>query len=113
MLQRILPLDPGDPSEPSYERKRRVYERGFDGYHERIAAEKNAINLDWLTEMYEHPTWDDFWKRRSFATRLNEIDTPTLHGGVWWDHFGRGTIRSHVGVDVPKRAVHGTWRARR
>jgi uncharacterized protein len=103
MHARTAPIDPGDPDAPSYERKRAVYESRFLHYGERVAAGKNAANLDWLTEMYQHDAYDDFWKARSFVARAHEIAIPTLHGGVWYDHFIRGTLTSHEAIDVAKR----------
>jgi putative CocE/NonD family hydrolase len=103
MHTRTAPIDPGDPDAPSYERKRAVYEARFQHYGERVAAGKNAANLDWLTEMYQHDAYDEFWKERSFVRRAAEITIPTLHGGVWYDHFIRGTLTSHEALDVPKR----------
>ena len=103
MHARTAPIDPGDPEAPSYERKRAVYESRFRHYGERVAAGKNAANLDWLTEMYEHDAYDDFWKDRSFLRRADEIAIPTLHGGVWYDHFIRGTLTSHEAINAPKR----------
>ncbi|HEX5585754.1 MAG TPA: CocE/NonD family hydrolase [Acidimicrobiia bacterium] len=105
MHQRTAPIDPGDPDAPSYERKRAVYESRFMHYGERVASSRNAANLDWLTEMYEHDAYDGFWQDRSFIRRANEITIPTLHGGVWYDHFIRGTLTSHEAIDVPKRLL--------
>jgi putative CocE/NonD family hydrolase len=107
MLARISPVDPGDPDGPSYERKRAVYEARFAQFYRRIADGKNPANLDWLTEMYERDTYDDFWRSRSFLRRAGEISIPTLHSGVWYDHFIRGTLSSHAAVDVPKRLFVG------
>jgi putative CocE/NonD family hydrolase len=103
MHVRTGPIDPGDPDAPSYERKRAVYEARFAHYGERVATGKNAADLDWLTEMYQHDAYDDFWKGRSFIRRASQITIPTLHGGVWYDHFIRGTLTSHEAIDVPKR----------
>jgi uncharacterized protein len=107
MHARTSPIDPGDPAAPSWERKRAVYEDRFHQFGRRIAEGKNAANLDWLTEMYDHSSYDDFWKERSFIRRAAEIDIPTLHGGVWYDHFGRGTLTSHQAINVPKRLFMG------
>jgi len=107
MLSRIAPIDPGDPSSPNYERKRAVYERRFHQFYERVSAGKNAANLDWLTEMYGHDRYDEFWRDRSFLRRSAEITIPTLHGGVWYDHFIRGTLSSHAAIDAPKRLFIG------
>jgi uncharacterized protein len=107
MHPRTSPVDPGDPEASSYERKRAVYESRFHGFGARLVAGKNAANLDWLTEMYQHSAYDDFWKARSLISRASEITTPTLHGGVWFDHFIRGTLTCHDAIDVPKRLFVG------
>jgi hypothetical protein len=103
MHTRNAPIDPGDPDAPGYERKRAVYEARFHQFGARVAEGKNAANLDWLTEMYQHHSYDAFWQGRSFVRRASEITIPTLHGGVWFDHFARGTLTSHDAIDVPKR----------
>jgi hypothetical protein len=107
MYDCIAPIDPGDPDAPSYERKRAVYEGRFRQLYERISSGKNAANLDWLTEMYQRDAYDDFWKSRSFIRRSEEISIPTLHGGVWYDHFIRGTLSSHEAIRAEKRLFVG------
>ncbi len=92
---RLAPLDPGDPAHPSYERKRAVYRHRYDRVHRRVQAKKAPVDLDWLTEMYHHPTDDDFWRGLSLMERLDEVRVPVLHAGVLYDHFGRATIRIH------------------
>jgi putative CocE/NonD family hydrolase len=104
---RIAPLDPGDPEAPAYERKRRVYVQRYEQQYRRMAAGKNPVNLDWAAELYGYRRYDAFWKRLSFTPRLGEIDVPVLHGGVWHDHFIRGTLASHAGVNAPKRLFVG------
>jgi putative CocE/NonD family hydrolase len=107
MQERISPQPPGDPSSNNYEIKRAVYESRYAQYAERIAAGKSPFNLDWLAELYSHKTYDAFWKERSYLARLVEIDVPVFHGGVWYDHFIRGTLAAHEGVNVPKRLFVG------
>jgi putative CocE/NonD family hydrolase len=107
MHTRITPVNPGHPDSPNYERKRAVYERRFHHFYERVAAGESPANLDWLTDMYQHDAYDDFWASRSFLARSDEIRIPTLHGGVWYDHFIRGTLGSHAAIDVPKRLFVG------
>lgn len=106
-MKNIAPQHPGNPSEPNYEMKRSVYERRYAQAYDRILAGKNAQNLDWLTEMYQHKTYDEFWKARSYGSRHAELDIPVFHGGVWYDHFIRGTLTAHAEVDVPKRLIIG------
>lgn len=98
----IVPIDPGSPDSPNYERKRAVFEARFHQAYERISAGKNAANLDWLTELYQRDTYDEFWARRSFVARADELTIPTLHGGVWYDHFLRGTLTAHEAAAAPK-----------
>lgn len=112
MLTRVSPQDPGQPDNNNYEKKLQVYRERYHQYYERMAEAKNPINLDWLTEMFQHPTYDDFWKERSFAHRLGEVDTPTLHGGVLFDHFGRGTVMAHEGLAATSAPVHEPRRTR-
>ncbi|WP_261575838.1 CocE/NonD family hydrolase [Frankia gtarii] len=103
----ISPIDPGDPESPGYERRRAVYEARFDQWYRRIAAGQNPANLDWLTKMYQHDAYDDFWRSRSFLRRAQETSLPTLHSGVWYDHFVRGTVASHEASEGPKRLFVG------
>ncbi len=107
MMKNIAPQHPGSQSDPNYEIKRSVYERRYAQSYDRMLAGKNPQNLDWLTEMYQHKTYDDFWKARSYGSRHAELDIPVFHGGVWYDHFIRGTLTAHAEVDVPKRLVIG------
>ena len=107
MYDCIAPIDPGHPDAPGWELKRAVYEARFHQLYERISTGKTAANLDWLTEMYRRNTYDDFWKSRSFFRRSEEITVPTLHGGVWYDHFIRGTLASHEAIRVEKRLFVG------
>lgn len=107
MQERISPQPPGDPSSSNYELKRSVYESRYARYAERIAEGRSPFNLDWLAEMYGHKTYDSFWKERSYLRRLDEINIPTFHGGVWYDHFIRGTLAAHEGVTAPKRLIVG------
>jgi uncharacterized protein len=107
MYDKIRPISPGDPSAPGYERRRAVYEARMVQFERRMASGHNAANLDWLTEMYEHKTHDSFWRERSIIARADGITIPVLHGGVWFDHFIRGTLTTHEAIDVPKRLFVG------
>ncbi len=107
MYANITPIDPGDRAAPSYERKRAVYEARTEQSSRRLSAGQNIANLDWLTEMYKHAEYDEFWKSRSVIARADEITIPPLHGGVWFDHFIRGTLTSHGAIAVPKRLFVG------
>lgn len=103
MHPRTGPIDPGENNCPSYERKRAVFEARFHRYGARIVSGQNAANLDWLTDLYHRETYDEIWKRWSFLRQASQIAVPTLHAGVWFDHFIRGTITTHEAMAVPKR----------
>lgn len=97
------PLDPGDPASASYERKRAVRDARLRRAGERMVEGRGIVDLDWLTDMYRRADYDAFWKERSFVARASTITVPTLHGGVWYDHFIRGTLTSHEAIEAPKR----------
>ena len=80
MFARTSPIDPGDPAAPSYEAKPAVYEARFAHFGERVAAGKNAANLDWLTEMYQHDAYDEFWKAQLHRPALADHDPHP----PWW-----------------------------
>lgn len=101
------PVDPGDPAAPGHERKRAVYQARSRYAGDRLAEGKGLVDLDWLTDMYQRDRYDEFWQSRSFVARASEISIPTLHGGVWYDHFIRGTLTSHAAIDAPKRLFVG------
>jgi len=97
------PRPPGDPSGPNYEKKRRVYTERFNRMHQRLLEGKGPYDFDWLQAMYAEKTYSAAWQRRSFARQLDRITVPVLHGGVWHDHFTRGTVVNHEGLSTPKR----------
>ncbi len=103
MLPRIAPVQPMDAKDPAYDRKRAVYQDRIAQYHRRMRAGENPANLAWLTEGYAHATYDEYWKSRGMTAGLDQVDVPALHGGVWFDHFIRGTLATHEAVNVPKK----------
>jgi putative CocE/NonD family hydrolase len=103
MLPRIAPAQPLNPKDPAFARKHKVYMDRVAQYYERMRRGENPANLDWLTEGYSHRTYDAFWKKRSMLSGLAEVSVPALHGGVWFDHFIRGTLATHEAVNVPKK----------
>ncbi len=107
MQSRMSPQHPGPRDDPNYETKRRVYEDRYRQYYDRMLTGNNAFNADWLTELFEHKTNDQFWKDRSYLHRFDEVQVPVFHGGVWYDHFIRGTLTSHEAVSTPKKLLVG------
>jgi uncharacterized protein len=53
----------------------------------------------------EHPTYDDFWKERCAAERLDEIEVPLYSVGVWGkvDLHTRGNINGFRRAKGPKK----------
>jgi len=48
----------------------------------------------------EHPTYDDFWRERSAAERLDEIEVPLYSVGVW----GKVDLHTRGNIDGYRRA---------
>jgi putative CocE/NonD family hydrolase len=105
LQQLTKPIDPGDPAAPSYERKRAVYESRVRHASDRVVQGRGAVDVDWLTDLYHRDRYDEFWQRHSLIARAAQIRVPTLHGGVWFDHFIRGTLTSHAALDVAKKLI--------
>src|SRR5262249_43388205 len=53
----------------------------------------------------QHPTYDDFWRERSAAERLHEIEVPLYSVGVWGkvDLHTRGNINGFQRAKGPKK----------
>jgi putative CocE/NonD family hydrolase len=103
MLPRLAPSQPMNAKDPAFARKQKVYQERMAQYYERMRRGENPGDLVWLTEGYQHQTYDEFWKRRSLVPHLAKVNVPALHGGVWFDHFIRGTLTTHEAVNVPKK----------
>jgi hypothetical protein len=101
----LAPLDPGPPSAPGYEDKRRVFAARYARYFDRMRAGLSMIDLGWATASTQHDDFDDYWQAYDFSARLAGITAPTLTAGVLFDHFSSGTTRLFAGLRVPKRLV--------
>jgi uncharacterized protein len=101
----LAPLDPGSPSAPAYEDKRRVFAARYARFFDRMRAGLSMIDLGWATASTQHADFDDYWHAYDFSPRLASITAPTLTAGVLFDHFSSGTTRMFGGLTVPKRMV--------
>ncbi|UZK65598.1 CocE/NonD family hydrolase [Sphingomonas sp. M1-B02] len=74
-----------------------------------------------LTEMIEHPDYDDFWKRQRWTDKLGRTTVPTLHVAGFWDQedpLGTWKIYEKMEAQDPNGLnmivagpwAHGTWR---
>jgi uncharacterized protein len=101
----LAPLDPGAPSAPAYDEKRRVFAARYARFFDRMRAGESMIDLGWATASTQHDDFDDFWHAYDFSGRLAAITAPTLTAGVVFDHFISGTTRLFGGLQVPRRMV--------
>jgi putative CocE/NonD family hydrolase len=64
---------------------------------------------DWL----DHPEPDDYWRKLSPSTYLQEVDLPMLHIGGWYDTYLRGTLKLYQAMvsrsQFPQHLVVGPW----
>ncbi|PJI89394.1 CocE/NonD family hydrolase [Sphingomonas koreensis] len=74
-----------------------------------------------LTQVIEHPDYDDHWKRQVWTDRLGRTTVPTLHVVGFWDQedpLGGWKIYERMEKDDPKGLSmivagpwnHGSWR---
>jgi len=75
-----------------------------------------------LTQIIEHPDYDDHWKRQVWTERLGRTTVPTLHVVGFWDQedpLGGWKIYEQMEKDDPKGLStivagpwnHGSWRS--
>jgi putative CocE/NonD family hydrolase len=65
---------------------------------------------DWYFEWLAHLEDGAYWWDRDVDLRLNEIATPTVHLGGWFDPFLDATIRAFRGTRAPgQRLLIGPW----
>lgn len=73
-----------------------------------------------LTEIIEHPDYDDFWKRQRWTEQLGRTTVPTLHVAGFWDQedpLGTWKIYEKMESQDPNGLnmivagpwAHGTW----
>lgn len=48
--------------------------------------------------IFEHPTYDDYWKQVDFERYLDQIDLPVLHISGWYDDDQPGTFRNFTAM---------------
>ncbi|MEM7366732.1 MAG: CocE/NonD family hydrolase, partial [Pseudomonadota bacterium] len=113
MLERILPLSTVGVEGPFKDRIRDVHQQRFDRYYRELQAGEGPINMDWFRRLFDEKQDGPFWRAISVSTHHDRVNVPVFNQGVWYDHFGRGTLDSHSALSVPKRlmmspGMHGT-----
>lgn len=61
-------------------------------------AEQFDKKIPYLTEWVQHPTYDDFWKKRGIDYDYADVNVPTLNVGGWYDIFSKATLDLTTGV---------------
>ena len=51
-----------------------------------------------LDRIFEHPSYDSFWKAMSINERFADVRVPILAVNGWYDYFLGGTLRGHTGM---------------
>ncbi len=58
----------------------------------------------------EHPSFDEFWRDRSFVDRLDTVAVPVLAMGGWNDHYFRsGSIANMEAIPERTWSIYGAW----
>ena len=54
-------------------------------------------NLDLLREWYQHPDYDEYWKREDCTLHFKKMNVPCFTIGSWFDFMNQGSIASFIG----------------
>lgn len=54
-------------------------------------------NRKLLTEWYQHPHYDDYWKKEDASLHFDKMNVPCFTIGSWFDFMNQGSIASFVG----------------
>ena len=65
-------------------------------------ASKSTDPLAWARPYFEQRERDDLWAGIDLTPKLAAIKQPILFGGVFYDHFGKGTVAAHAAHQGPK-----------
>ena len=80
---------------------------------------QGAFGNRWFEEFLEHADYGPFWEPYDFRRVHQDMATPMLHVGGWYDTFCQGTIDSFVGLRNgarteaarnAQRLIVGPWR---
>ncbi len=56
-----------------------------------------ADNLRWMREMFQHPTYDDYWRAEDCTRFFHKMNVPCYTVGSWYDFMSVGSIQSFLG----------------
>ncbi|MER0239456.1 CocE/NonD family hydrolase [Fulvimarina sp. MAC8] len=63
----------------------------------------------WLKEWMSHPHRDAYWKSGSVCEDYSRIDVPVMAVSGWRDGYTNPVFRLMQKLDVPRRAIVGSW----
>lgn len=61
--------------------------------------------VGYLNDWVAHPTYDDYWKKRSIDHQYAEVTVPILNIGGWYDIFSKPTLEMSARVRAQSRAL--------
>ncbi|MBP7826103.1 MAG: CocE/NonD family hydrolase [Verrucomicrobia bacterium] len=61
--------------------------------------------VGYLNDWVAHPTYDDYWKKRSLDHQYAEVTVPILNIGGWYDIFSKPTLEMSARVRAQSRAL--------
>lgn len=67
-------------------------------------ADQFDKQVPYLNEWVQHPTYDEYWKRRGVDHRYAEVTVPSLNVGGWYDIFSKATLDLTTGVRTHSRS---------
>ena len=70
----------------------------------RTFGEQFDKKIPYLADWVQHPTYDDYWKKRGVDHRYAEVTVPTLNIGGWYDIFAKATLDLTTGVRTAARS---------
>ena len=81
-----------------------------------VGADWRRIWLDrlehgdlWLKTWLAHPHRDAYWKQGSISENYAAIDVPVMAVSGWRDGYTNPVFRLMENLDVPRRAIVGSW----
>ncbi|MBM3734344.1 MAG: CocE/NonD family hydrolase [Acidobacteria bacterium] len=56
-----------------------------------------ADNARWMEEIFQHPTYDAYWKDEDCTRFFHKMNVPSYTVGSWYDFMSVGSIQSFIG----------------
>jgi hypothetical protein len=85
-------------------------QKGLELYRQKLGT-----GIPFMSEMAEHPNYDDFWKARRILDHLHNIKPAVLTVGGWFDAEDLyGALNTYASIEeknpgISNRIVMGPW----